>query len=197
MKKSLWVFLVMVIASIVSTYSVVYAKNLVKPKIGQILTFTVTPTVGDSWEMQSVITGKAKIKCTQKPYFIMEKTGTESPNQYSMTIARATRDAIYVYGGLCSEEAVYQLGPVGSSWIYRGGRFERTIEAIETVTVPAGTFEDCLKIRQRDRSCNPPVDDILEWFSLDGLGTVKEIRYDNASCTPTVNQTIELKSYTK
>lgn len=196
MKKSLWIVVVMVIA--LSTYSSVQAKNPFKPKIGQVRTFTVTPTVGEPWEKQDTVTGKANIKCMGKSYYILESTGTSSPDDYDMYMARATKDTLYTYYGLCTEDAPYRFGPVGTTWTYEGGNFDRTIEAIETVTVPAGTFENCLRIRQRDlHSCPSPVDDILEWFSLDGLGTVKEIRYDNGSCIPIPERTIELKSYTR
>ena len=100
-----------------------------------------------------------------------------------------------IKGGLCAEEAVYHFGIIGTTWTCEEDRFERTNEAIETVTVPGRTFGDYIRVRQKDRICEPSADDILECFYLGGWGTVNEIRYWKECGTVTPRITTDVISY--
>ena len=61
------------------------------------------------------------------------------------------------------------------------------IEAVETVTVPAGTFPNCVKFHKTDLSGNHPNPNWYEWM-LPGLGMVKWVDYyvDPANAAPVV-----------
>ena len=74
-----------------------------------------------------------------------------------------------------------QLEQPGHTWKSDGDEIESTILAIENVTVPAGTFTGCLKIRHRCTSCSGSAD-WIEWVKP-GFFMVKWVDYwdDNAA----------------
>jgi hypothetical protein len=78
---------------------------------------------------------------------------------------RSTLTKAFVYDGFCEEQLKWQQAPVGTTWSYveaDGDEKESKILAIENVTVPAGTFTGCLKIRHRCTNC-PGSGDSIEW----------------------------------
>jgi hypothetical protein len=191
--------LAIVIILMLSTYSPVHAKNFLPLRVGESLIYEGTDDQGNTWEETFYVSGTARINCVNKSYYIVE---TGPPEDVEISFVRSTRDKVYVYTPACDETMEYQNGPSGTSWTIKGGRKDRTIEAIETVTVPAGTFKNCLRIRTRHIDCDPPCDDGLEWFDPFSLGPVKQISYYDTNCEcvqnpPNVRVIKELKSYTK
>ena len=165
-----------------STYPPAHAKNLITLKIGQTFVFNVTDGVGNTWEYKIDVSGKASLG--GKTYFIVDALGYESPLDYQLYIERSISKAVYQYIGFSSEILGLQNAPVGTTWTYtdeQGREIKKTIEAIETVTVPAGTFSGCLRFFHECISCDPIVPFTREWV-MPGFFTVKEIDYatDNA-----------------
>ena len=171
------------------------SRSLFPFKVGQTFTFDVKDGVGSTWEYKTVASGTARISLNGQKYYIIESLGYESPEDFNMALVRSVSKKVYIYSGSGEETLVLQNAPVGTTWTYEdsdGRTIERTIEAIETVTVPAGTFEGCLKFFHKCISCNPPVEFTREW-SKPGFGMVKEIDY----YTDNPPKTKELKSRTK
>jgi hypothetical protein len=87
--------------------------------------------------------------------------------------------------------------PAGVSWEQkrRDGRTVRTtIEAIETVAVPAGRYTGCLKFREEQ--VRPQQKLYTRTWIKPGFGIVKAASYDCPGCTLTNPEIIELISHT-
>jgi hypothetical protein len=157
--------------------------------IGQTFTFNAKDAANHTWVQSIVISGLMVIPPT-KIYYAVDTAGG---GRYETTIVRSTSTGLYQYGGSGREYLLWQKTPVGTTWTYtdsEGRTIERKIEAVETVTVPAGTYTECLKIHHRCTNC-PGTTDRNEWVKP-GFFLVKWIDYgaDNA---PVVYQ---LKSWT-
>lgn len=75
---------------------------------------------------------------------------------------------------------------------------ETTVEGIENVTVPAGTFNDCLKIKIKVTLTSPEETEIEEitMFFAKGVGMVKEISQETEPDEPVETDVSELVSAT-
>ena len=197
MKKGLC-FLAMVVMCLgLLFHSVAQAKDLlVQLKLGQTFIFEVTDGVGNTWDEIIAVNGITIIPSMRQKFFMIDIVGGEEPNEDpGMTNIRSTRNKVYQYHGFGEEHLVWQFAPVGTTWTYEdydGDIKERTIEAVETVTVPAGTFEECLKIHNRCINCDDETPEWIEWVKP-GFFMVKWIDYwtDNP---PKIH---ELKSWTQ
>jgi len=98
-------------------------------------------------------------------------------------LIRSTDDSLFALKDFNSEIIAWKKGPVGTTWTY--GDTTATIEAIENVTVPAGTYTQCLKIKKTDKgSSNSPW---YEWIKP-GFFQVKWVDYQisPASAAPVI-----------
>ena len=181
--------------------SKVYAgrKLFIPLKTGQTFTFAVTDSAGNTWEEKILVSGTATIM--KKKYFVIDvmEVGPDGPyDDPEKFFLRSTKDRSYTYDGFGVERLRRYNAPVGTTWSYTefdGDIKERTIESIETVTVPAGTFEGCLKIHVRCLNCDDENAHYIEWVKP-GFMLVKWVDYwvdpeDNPPIT------YELKSWTK
>lgn len=184
--------------------SQVYAgqKLFIPLKVGQTFTFAVTDSAGNTWEQQILVSGNANISSIKKKFFVIDvmPVGPDGRpyDDPEMHFLRSTKDKLYVYDGFGVERLGWQNAPVGTTWSYEdfeGDIRERTIEAIETVTVPAGTFVGCLKIHNRCTNCDEENAHWIEWVKP-GFMMVKWIDYwEDPEDNPPI--TYELKSWTK
>ncbi len=174
------------------------SKLLVPLKVGQTFTMAVSDNAGNTWEERLLISGKATIM--KKKYFVLDGIEVDQDgarDDPSMHFLRSTKDSMYGYDGFGVERLGWYNAPVGTTWSFTefdGGFKEATIEAIETVTVPAGTFEGCLKIHKRCLNCDEDNAHYIEWVKP-GFMMVKWVDYwvdpeDNPPIT------YELKSWT-
>jgi hypothetical protein len=72
-----------------------------------------------------------------------------------------------------------RLDEVGTAWTNTSGSGERkvtTIEAYETVVVPAGTFHNCIKYHKENLDTLDPTPEWYEWYKP-GLFMVKWVDY--------------------
>lgn len=192
--------LVFVLALVLFNSPVYAAQKLFVPlKVGQTFTFAVTDSTANTWEQRILISGKATISSMKKNFFVkdaIEVGRPEDPDEPDMDFLRSTRNELYIYDGFGVEHLIFQNAPVGTIWSYTGsdGNIkEYQIEAIETVVVPAGIFEGCLKIHKRCTNCEDENDDNEIHWIKPGFYTVKTIDY--AEENPPV--ICELKSWTK
>jgi len=121
--------------------------------------------------------------------------GEEGPlDDPEMFNIRSNQKEAFEYDGFGVEHLAWQNAPVDTCWSYKhfdGEIIEACIEAKETVTVPAGTFEGCLKIRKTCVNCDD--DYYIEWVKPD-FGVVKWIDYWTHKPEPVI---YELKSWTE
>lgn len=191
MKKSLCFLAVVFIFAFFSINSEVYAAKLLFPlKVGQTITYSVTDNDGNTWEHVYFISAKPILPSMNKSYYLIEQIGGEAPGEMNdIALLRSTSTGVYLYLGFGKEVSIWQNGNVGTTWTYQIGdeTVQQTIEAIETVTVPAGTFAGCLKIREDCISCDPISVDTINWIKP-GFGLVKTIDYKGAEHPPIVKE---------
>ena len=94
-----------------------------------------------------------------------------------------------------AETVEWLAAPVGTTWTNFNyeGQFTRkvTIEAVETVTVGAGTFDSCLKFHKQALDSSDPTPEWYEWIKP-GFGMVKWVDYWGVENGPIV---YELQSF--
>ena len=195
MMKRLYCLMLTLVFIIIFFASYGYAASLLPLEIGASYTYDVTDSSGNTWEMDTIVSGVAKVKVNWKKYFLGDLVGTDRDGGYQTILLRSTSNGVYQYAGFNNEFLRFQKAEVGTSWIYDkcGDTIERKIEAIETVTVPAGTFKRCMKTCGYNISSTPPILYECEWLKP-GFGVVKEIDYYGVENPPIVK---ELKSWTK
>lgn len=160
-------------------YRVKCVTNLFIPMpVGGRLSFGVSNAVGDSWTEQMTCLGLVKPSAAGgKEYALMENV---EGSQMRMHLMRSTDSAVYRFDpNTLTDELEFQVGPVGMTWTnfnYEGQiTLKVTVEAIESVTVPAGTFASCYRYRKQVVG-GGPTDYWQEWIAP-GLGLVKWVDY--------------------
>lgn len=193
MKKILYNLMIPILfVSLLVSSQVNASEKLIPLRIGQTFTFDASDLtgLGNSWEGVIAVNGVTRIPSMKQNFFIVDGVGHDEPNENpEISNLRSTTDKVYQYDGFGKELLIWQYAPIGTTWTYEkynGDIVEVTIEAIETVIVPAGTFEGCLKIRCRCIDCGF---ETIHWIKP-GFFMVKWIDYDNS---PTIH---ELKSWT-
>lgn len=163
------------------------------------VTFTQTEPLGEGPFGEVVTTSTASFESADKPTKIVElsaeefkkfimnmiKTQLEAAGQYSPQAMEEVDKMAKVKGELSLElnpaaaegEAIagskltMDMGPQRMSMAYSNG----VVVGFETVTVPAGTFEKCLKITVAKRATMPGNSEklfVTEWYAP-GVGLVK------------------------
>jgi len=153
--------------------------------VGREAVFSASDAVGNVWTEKSVVLSYIHPLGADRPqYALLEQV---NPNSLSFFMARSTDTAmIRLDPDRLVEVTEFQLGPVGTTWTnfnYKGQYTRKvTIEAIETVTVPAGTFPACYKFHKQIVSgSSSPRPEWYEWVRP-GFSMVKWVDYwcDNA-----------------
>lgn len=149
------------------------------------MSFSATNASGANWTEQTKVLGFAKPTAgTGKEYAICENI--ESGRMRTVFL-RSTDTAVYrLDTAILTDTLEWQMAPVGTTWtnLNYEGRYIRkvTVEAIEDVTVPAGTFTNCYKFRKQVLNASPddiPPGGAAEWYEwvCPGVGMVKWIDY--------------------
>jgi len=115
-------------------------------------------------------------------YFHLQRWNYENDGALEdMGYVRSTEDAVYMYNSSGPDDLVFQIAPLNTKWHYQladGDYLVREIIAIETVTVPYGTFNDAYK--QLVYTCEDPdtlqgkSTDWYEW-TVPGVAFVKQV----------------------
>ncbi len=148
------------------------------PLRGQ-LVFGISNAVGNTWTEQMNVLGTVKPSAAGgKEYAVIE--GVQDGGM-GLRLMRSTDSAFYTFDqNTMTEIMEFQRAPVGTTWTnynYEGQWTEKvTVEAIETVTVPAGTFPSCYKFQKQALNSGDSRPEWFEWVAP-GVGLVKWVDY--------------------
>jgi len=170
-------------------YRVKCVSNLFVPFVsGLRLAYSATNALGTNWTEQFAVLGFSKPTAgAGKEYATVELVGNRGMQTMFL---RSTDSAVYKLDPTTLTDTLeWQIGPMGTTWtnFNYAGRYTRkvSIEAIEDVTVPAGTFPNCYKFHKT--VLNAPPDETAEWYEwvCPGFGMVKWVDYwtDNPPAT--------------
>jgi hypothetical protein len=178
-------------------YRVKCATNLFWPfPVGARFVFGVSNAVGNTWSEQMSCLGYVKPSAaTGKEYALVEDI---EAGYMGMNLLRSTDTSVFRFdSSTLVEDLEFQSGPVGTTWTNNGYEGEWTlkvsVEAIETVTVKAGTFASCYKFHKQVLNAGGGRADWFEWV-CPGFGLVKWVDYwvDSSERPPIV---YELQSW--
>ena len=159
---------------------------------GDVYTFSVSNHAGKG---QYTVNGPVRSVANGKTYAVLVLFNPSGPHE-EISLLRAAGSEVFRYDGDGVETRMLMEGPVGVSWNQqrRDGRTVRTtIEAIETVTIPAGRYTGCLKFREEQ--VRPQQKLYTRTWVKPGFGIVKAASYDCPGCTLTNPQIAELTSH--
>jgi len=159
---------------------------------GDVYTFSVSNHAGKG---QYTVNGPVRSVANGKTYAVLVLFNPSGPHE-EISLLRAAGSEVFRYDGDGVETRMLMEGPVGVSWNQqrRDGRTVRTtIEAIETVTVPAGRYTGCLKFREEQ--VRPQQKLYTRTWVKPGFGIVKAASYECPGCTLTNPQIAELTSH--
>jgi len=127
-------------------------------------------------------------------FTLIEMVNPINPPNAPLIPIRSTESAVYGINMDCgAEELGFTNAPLGARWTDTscGGTMIATNEAIESVTVPAGTFTGCVRVRKQDDYPGAAYPVWIEWWKP-GFGQVKWIDYnvDPSENPPIVYQLI-------
>jgi hypothetical protein len=159
---------------------------------GDVFTFSVSNHAGKG---QMTVNSPVRSVANGKSYHVLVLFNPSGPHE-EISLLRTAGSEVFRYDGDGVETRMLMEGPVGVSWNQqrRDGRTVRTtIEAIETVTVPAGRYTGCLKFREEQ--VRPQQKLYTRTWVKPGFGIVKAASYDCPNCTLTNPQIMELIAY--
>jgi len=168
------------------------ADNFFPMNPGDVYTFSVSNHAGKG---QYTVNGPVRSVANGKTYAVLVLFNPSGPHE-EISLLRAAGSEVFRYDGDGVETRMLMEGPVGVSWNQqrRDGRTVRTtIEAIETVTVPAGRYTGCLKFREEQ--VRPQQKLYTRTWVKPGFGIVKAASYECPGCTLTNPQIAELTSH--
>jgi hypothetical protein len=168
-------------------YRVKCTTNLLTPwPAGVLFGYSVSNAVSNVWTQRvrllSYVTPLlgAPLPGAGTEYALFE--AIDSRGSMGLGLLRST-DSASISFDTCSLAEVlnWQLGPVGSTWTNFNYKCQYTrkvtIDAIETITVGAGTFTSCYKFHKQILSgSSAPRPELYEWVKP-GIGLVKWVDY--------------------
>jgi hypothetical protein len=160
---------------------------------GDVFTFSVSNHAGKG---QMTVNSPVRSVANGKAYAVLVLFNPSGPHE-EISLLRTAGSEVFRYDGDGVETRMLMEGPVGVSWNQqrRDGRTVRTtIEAIETVTVPAGRYTGCLKFREEQ--VRPQQKLYTRTWVKPGFGIVKAASYDCPGCNLTNPQILELIAHT-
>ena len=160
---------------------------------GDVYTFSVSNHAGKGLY---TVNSPVRTVANGKTYVVLVLFNPSGPHE-EISLLRSAGNEVFRYDGDGVETRMFMEGPAGISWNQqrRDGRTVRTtIEAIETVTVPAGRYTGCLKFREEQ--VRPQQKLYTRTWVKPGFGIVKAASYECPGCTPTNPQIAELTSHT-
>jgi hypothetical protein len=161
--------------------------------LGDVYTFSVSNHAGKGLY---TVNSPVRTIANGKSYHVLVLFNPSGPHE-EISLLRSDGNEVFRYDGDGVETRMLMEGPVGVSWNQqrRDGRTVRTtIEAIETVTVPAGRYTGCLKFREEQ--VRPQQKLYTRTWVKPGFGIVKAANYECPGCTLANPQIAELTSHT-
>lgn len=152
-------------------------------KIGQVMEYTATDSMDNSWQITFEVLAKKTIN--SKSYFNVRLSNYSHGEPNELIDFRSTEDAVYYWDG-SNDVLVWKEGPAGTTWT--DGNTVTEIIGMELVNVPYGGPFNAYKYRMRNQNGSP------YWYNyfVPGLGLIKEVD-DKADNPP---QIMELTNIT-
>ena len=162
-------------------YRVKCETNLLMPTpVGSQVVLSVSNALGNVWTQQVQCLGYVRPSAAGTNDYALFAVVTHG--SMSMALLRSTDTQVF-WLDPCSltEELNWQIAPVGTTWTNFNHECQYTlkvsVDAIEDVTVPAGTFTSCYKFHTQALSgSSSPTPYYYEWIKP-GFGTVKWVDY--------------------
>lgn len=170
---------------------------LARAPVGRTYAYGLTNAFGQSWSESVSRVGSATIPAMTNNYMIIHAyehwTGDQPAGanpEPQIDVIRLTDKSLFVLEMTAlAEFEIWRMDDVGTSWT----NFDTvvTVEAYEDVTVPAGTFTNCIRMHQRDVLAVGSNTGMRVWIKP-GLIEVKSIQYadwtDPPEAAPVVSQ---------
>jgi hypothetical protein len=163
---------------------------------GRTWSFAASNLLGQTWTQHIQSVGHLLMDADAKQYnmlVVYNEHGEPTPGgttEGGAFFVRSTDSQSFMFQGPGEETVVWQTGTIGSEWTSDGTVIR--IDAIEDVTVPAGTFTNCIKFKKWNEG--NPSDPWYEWIHP-GSFMVKWVDYN---VDPTYEPVVyELESYTE
>jgi hypothetical protein len=159
---------------------------------GDVYTFSVSNQAAKG---EFTVNSPVRSIANGKSYHVLVLFNPTGPHE-EVSLLRSVGNEVFRYDGDGVETRMLMEGPAGISWDQkrRDGRTVRTtIEAIETVTVPAGKYTGCLKFREEQ--VRPQQKLYMRTWVKPGFGIVKAANYECPGCTLANPQILELISH--
>lgn len=170
---------------------------LARAPLGRTYTYGLSNAFGQSWTEELSRIGQAAIPAMSNDYLIMRSVpqwsgdmpaGAE-PEPEIITVRLTDRSLFAMEAAYLLEVEIWRMDSVGTVWTNFGE--VTTIEAYEDITVPAGTFTNCIRLHQRDLSATETNSGQRVWIKP-GLIEVQSIFYadwtDPPEAAPVVSQ---------
>lgn len=154
---------------------------------GRNFSLAVSNALGQIWSEDISVVAQTHFPAMTNNYQLLvmsEQWDGEMPegadDETDMVLIRSSDSTAYFLDPInMGEGKGWRLAPVGTTWTNTNEYGERdvtTIEAIENVTVPAGTFTDCIKFHNECLDATDPDPMWDEWIKP-GLFVVKWVDY--------------------
>ena len=152
--------------------------------IGRTYVYSASNSVGDTWTEEVSCVGFVEgPKLTNGSHYVLLSWRTTGEPGGSLWNLSASDRAVYNFRGDHIVDTKWQAGSVGTTWTNvldaDGDTMVVRIETNETVTVPAGTFQNCMKFREYEDNEPPGADPpwAMYWWVKPGLFFVKHVDY--------------------
>ena len=128
----------------------------IRMPLNRTYTYAGSNAVGGTWTSRITCVGGASIAATSNNYMVVSTTDVYSglppagTDPDSLLLWRSTDTKAYTLDESAHDQLQWQYAAAGTTWTNASGT--NLIEAIESITVPAGTFTNCVRIMQGDGS---------------------------------------------
>jgi hypothetical protein len=155
---------------------------IAQPKIGTVMTFAGYDSAGNTEGEVVKITGRVLLPHTTQAnvYYLVEMSGDDS-EQIVLRVSHTAPEVFMYYLG--TDYLQFQVAPVGTSWELDTPGDVYTMEILEdgiSLTLPAGTFDDLIKIGSRSSTWNDPAHpwEAVTYFSPETGWPVVTVNWD-------------------
>ena len=153
--------------------------------VGRGVLYSVSNAVGAAWSEQIQSLGLLTVPSLANDYSLVHII---DPGETNAAFFRSTDRAFFISGNAMEEQLKWTNGPVGTSWTYydsSGPIVSTILSTTASVTVPAGTFDNCLIFSNRCAFCSDSTPYFIEYVKP-GLGLVYWQDYWGVSSPPEV-----------
>ena len=152
--------------------------------IGRTYVYSASNSVGETWTQEVSCVGFMEgPELTNGSHYVLLSWKAIGREGYDLWNLSASDRAAYNFRGDHVVDTKWQTGDIGTVWTNvmdgDGDTMAISIVTNETLTLPAGTFEDCIKFREYEINEPPGADPpwAMYWWVKPGLFFVKFVDY--------------------